>query len=278
MEDASAGVADMDPATADLIARACLDSPKSLQHLTLDFISDNIVEICEDNPKTTEATTGPPPGAKQQQPDDHQQMEEEEVDDVEELEEVDHLAKEQPDQDLEEGEEELEEQQQAEEDEPQQEMQAPPEQGVDEAEEEEMEEEVGQAKLVGLAAKGAAAAAVAPAVKPKLRFPVKDIYFHTHLSEELVRRISEKKTMSDEILNLFTPMESRLVNVQLKNASKLTQAGLRTLKGHKLRELTAIGLTHSTVTELIGCLGDWSTSNLKMLNVSKSTFVDQNKV
>ena len=65
--------------------------------------------------------------------------------------------------------------------------------------------------------------------------------------------------------------------MRLKDASKLSVKGLRTLKGHKIIELEALGLTHATVTDLIGCLGEWSLMNLRILNVTNSTFMDSNK-
>jgi Zyg-11 family protein len=53
--------------------------------------------------------------------------------------------------------------------------------------------------------------------------------------------------------------------------------GLRTLKGHKIIELEALGLCRATVTDLISCLGEWSLQNLRLLNVTNSTFMDSNK-
>ena len=81
--------------------------------------------------------------------------------------------------------------------------------------------------------------------------------------------------------------------------------GLKTLKGHKIVELETLGLTKATVTDLIrysdkivcskyflsvlkiflfirlnifrSCLGEWSLQNLRLLNVSNSTFMDSNK-
>jgi Zyg-11 family protein len=65
--------------------------------------------------------------------------------------------------------------------------------------------------------------------------------------------------------------------VRLKDASKLSVKGLRTLKGHKIIELEALGLTRATVTDLLGCLGEWSLHNLRLLNVTNSTFMGSNK-
>ncbi len=66
-------------------------------------------------------------------------------------------------------------------------------------------------------------------------------------------------------------------HVRLKDASRLSVKGLRTLRGHKIIELEALGLSRATVTDLIGCLGEWSLQNLRLLNVTKSTFMDSNK-
>lgn len=146
--------------------------------------------------------------------------------------------------------------------------------------------DLGPASTVGYAAQGAAAAAAIPsnlpeapgAQKLELKSPYKDMFLHSQLSEGLIDRICDKKAMTDEILGILNPEHSRLTVVKLKDASKLTLKGLRTLKGHKIQHLEAVGLINATVTDLIGCLGDWSLLNLKTLNVSRSTFVDQNKV
>ena len=65
--------------------------------------------------------------------------------------------------------------------------------------------------------------------------------------------------------------------MRLKDASKLTVKGLKTLRGHKIVELEALGLTKATVTDLVSCLGEWSLHNLRLLNVSNSTFMDSQK-
>jgi Zyg-11 family protein len=63
----------------------------------------------------------------------------------------------------------------------------------------------------------------------------------------------------------------------LSDASRLTKTGLKVLKNHPVTELEAHGLTKATVTDLIGCLGEWSVLNLKKLDVTNSTFVDRHK-
>ena len=70
---------------------------------------------------------------------------------------------------------------------------------------------------------------------------------------------------------------TRLRHVRLCDASRLTVKGLKTLKGHKIVELETLGLTKATVTDLVSCLGEWSLHNLRLLNVSNSTFMDSNK-
>lgn len=118
-----------------------------------------------------------------------------------------------------------------------------------------------------------------PEHSPKaLRFPGGDeVYLHTELSEQLIVKLCAKKKMTDVVLALFDSNLTRLRHVRLKDASQLSKAGLRILRGHKIVELEAIGLSKATVTELIGCLGEWTLQNMRTLNVANSTFVDQNK-
>jgi len=111
----------------------------------------------------------------------------------------------------------------------------------------------------------------------KLQFKEEEIFFHTELSEQLLVRLCEKKKLDDLTLTLFQGDSTRLRHVRLSDASKLTVKGLKTLKGHKIVELETLGLTKATVTDLISCLGEWSLQNLRLLNVSNSTFMDSNK-
>jgi len=111
----------------------------------------------------------------------------------------------------------------------------------------------------------------------KLQFKEEEVFFHTELSENLLLQLCEKKKMDDMVLTLFDSETTRLRYVRLKDASKLSTKGLKTLKGHKIVELEALGLTRATVTDLISCLGEWSLQNLRLLNVANSTFVDANK-
>ena len=90
-------------------------------------------------------------------------------------------------------------------------------------------------------------------------------------------RLCEKKRMDDMVLTLFDGDTTRLRHVRLSDASKLTVKGLKTLKGHKIVELEALGLTKATVGEMVNCLGEWSLHNLRHLNVANSTFLDSNK-
>lgn len=112
---------------------------------------------------------------------------------------------------------------------------------------------------------------------PALLFHSPEIYLHTDIAEQLLCRLCDKKKMTDGALSLFDASHARLRNVRLRDASQLTAAGLRTLRGHNLVELEAVGLAKATVSDLIGCLGDWSLQNLTSLDVTGSTFVDANK-
>lgn len=111
----------------------------------------------------------------------------------------------------------------------------------------------------------------------KLRFKDETIFFHTELSEHLILKLCEHKKVDDLVLTLFSCETSRLKHVKIRDASKLSLKGLRTLKGHKLLELEAMGLTKATVTDLMSCLGEWTLSNLRLLNVANSTFMDSTK-
>ena len=93
--------------------------------------------------------------------------------------------------------------------------------------------------------------------EPQLTFKEEEIFFHTELSEQLLVRLCEKKKMDDLTLTLFQGDTTRLRHVRLSDASKLSVRGLKTLKGHKIVELEALGLTKATVTDLISCLGEW---------------------
>ena len=93
--------------------------------------------------------------------------------------------------------------------------------------------------------------------EPKLQFKEEETFFHTELSEQLLVRLCEKKKLDDLTLTLFQGDSTRLRHVRLADASKLSVRGLKTLKGHKIVELEALGLTKATVTDLISCLGEW---------------------
>lgn len=99
------------------------------------------------------------------------------------------------------------------------------------------------------------------------------------VSEDLLTAFSEGKKLTDDIMtHLFQSSTTQLRRVCIPDASQLTTKGLRVLRGHKIRELEVIGLTKVTINELIGCLGEWSLANLRLLNVSRSTFTSTHKV
>lgn len=112
--------------------------------------------------------------------------------------------------------------------------------------------------------------------QPKLRFKEDDVYFHGNLSETLLTSLCEKGKMNDETLMLFDPSVMNLKRVCIRDA-QLTTKGLRTLKTHKISDLEITGLKSITVNDVIGCLGEWTTTNLRSLNVSNSTFLNSTK-
>ncbi|CAH1776089.1 unnamed protein product [Owenia fusiformis] len=110
----------------------------------------------------------------------------------------------------------------------------------------------------------------------KLTFKDPDVYFHHNISDQLLKLLSEKGKLTDELLSLFDPHIVRLRHVCIRHG-KLSSKGLRILKSHKILELEATGLKDITVNDLIGCLGEWTLSNLRNLNVANSTFVTNPK-
>lgn len=95
-----------------------------------------------------------------------------------------------------------------------------------------------------------------------------EVFFHTSLSESLLDRLGRQKRLTDQVMTLFEARSTHLRCARIRNATQLTSAGLRTLRGHKLVELDVQGLSRATVTDLVACLGDWSVKNLKSLSVS----------
>ncbi|GFT51969.1 protein zyg-11 homolog B [Nephila pilipes] len=108
-------------------------------------------------------------------------------------------------------------------------------------------------------------------------FKDNSIYLPASVSELLLSALNEI-TLTDQILTLFDPSFTRLCDVYIKDASHLSYKGLRVLRSHKINELAVIKLTNVTVNDLIGCLGEWTLQNLRLLNVSQSTFGNSEKV
>lgn len=104
-----------------------------------------------------------------------------------------------------------------------------------------------------------------------------DAFFHTEISQQLLEILSEKGHLNDQILTLFGSRVTRLRKVRILNAGNITTRGLRVLRSHKITELEVNGLSKVTVNDLIGCLGDWTLHNLRLLNVSNSTFTNSGK-
>ena len=118
-----------------------------------------------------------------------------------------------------------------------------------------------------------------PLIPEKLEFlPDNDqLFLHSKLSEELLQRLSELGTIDDIIFTLFDGSKTCLRKVKIDNASKLTRYGLQNLYNHNLKDLEVSNMVKATVNDLIQCLNPWTLSNLKSLNVSNSTFVDNQK-
>ena len=107
----------------------------------------------------------------------------------------------------------------------------------------------------------------------KLVFKDSEVCFHTDLSEQLLVTLCEKRKLNDETLALFDSQSTPLRRVSIHNA-QLTLKGLRVLKTHRISDLEITGLKGVTVNDVIGCLGEWTLSNLRTLNVSNNTFLN----
>uniref|UniRef100_T1J5A3 Uncharacterized protein n=1 Tax=Strigamia maritima TaxID=126957 RepID=T1J5A3_STRMM len=112
---------------------------------------------------------------------------------------------------------------------------------------------------------------------PRLLLKDEETYLHSDIAEQLLFTLSERGKIDDTTLTFFDSRVTRLRNVRLRNASRLTQKGLRTLRPHHITHLEASGLTLVTVNDLIGCLGEWTLQNLRTLNVANSTFINNVK-
>ena len=110
----------------------------------------------------------------------------------------------------------------------------------------------------------------------KYFFKDPDTYFHSNLSEQLMKTLCEKGQLTDETLALFDPNVTTLRRVSIKDR-QITTKGLRILKGHRISELEITGLKILPVNDIFSCLGEWTLSNLRTLNVSNSTFLNSAK-
>lgn len=110
----------------------------------------------------------------------------------------------------------------------------------------------------------------------KFGFKRSFIYFPSVVSEQLFTALDEN-VLTDEILTIFDPKVTRLQRVYIRDASNITTKGLKILRLHKITELAVIGLNNITI-DLIGCLGEWTLKNLRVLNVSRSLFPSSDRV
>jgi len=109
-----------------------------------------------------------------------------------------------------------------------------------------------------------------------MSFRSDDIFFHSNLSDLLLDYLCSKNKLTDQTMTLFDAQVTSLRHVRIKDAP-LTSKGLRVLKPHKIIEMEATGVKDMTVNDIIGCLGEWTLHNLRILNVSNSTFLNAHK-
>ncbi|XP_064477027.1 protein zyg-11 homolog B-like [Ornithodoros turicata] len=108
--------------------------------------------------------------------------------------------------------------------------------------------------------------------QPRYTFRDPDVFFHTEVSQQVLETLGNRGQLNDVVLSLFDSRVTRLQKVHLRKASNVTTRGLRVLRSHQLTEIEATGLTKVTVNDLIGCLGDWTLTHLRTLNVARCAF------
>ncbi|KAK7504037.1 hypothetical protein BaRGS_00004769 [Batillaria attramentaria] len=110
----------------------------------------------------------------------------------------------------------------------------------------------------------------------KFVFKDSEVCFHSDLSEQLLTTLCEKGKLNDETLALFDANNTTLRRVSIHDAP-VSLKGLRVLRSHRISELEITGLKGVTVNDVIGCLGEWTLSNLRVLNVSNNSFLNKAK-
>ncbi|KAK4877940.1 hypothetical protein RN001_010446 [Aquatica leii] len=111
----------------------------------------------------------------------------------------------------------------------------------------------------------------------KFRFKDNELFLFNEISESLLLKLGEKNLLCDSTLNLFTETNTRLRNVKIKNAKKVTYEGLKILQQHKIVCLDCVGLKTVCVNKILECLGAWSRRNINSLNISRCSFIDTSR-
>ncbi|XP_063962659.1 protein zyg-11 homolog B-like isoform X1 [Lytechinus pictus] len=113
--------------------------------------------------------------------------------------------------------------------------------------------------------------------EPKLCLKSSEIKLHRDLAEQLLRTLSEARQLKDYTLSLFANQNLVSIRKACLRYATLTSRGLRALSGHQLTELDAAGVRNVNVNDIIGALGEWTRRNLRSLNVSNCTFMNNSK-
>ncbi|XP_033636563.1 protein zyg-11 homolog B-like isoform X2 [Asterias rubens] len=111
----------------------------------------------------------------------------------------------------------------------------------------------------------------------RLIFKNPESIIHSDLAERLLFKLSENGRLTDTVLTLFANQNIMcLRRACIKNAT-LTSRGLRALSCHQLIELDASSVHNVNVNDIIGALGEWTRKNIRSLNVSNCTFLNNSK-
>lgn len=86
----------------------------------------------------------------------------------------------------------------------------------------------------------------------KFRFKDLDLFLFNEISEDLLYKLSEKNLLCDSTLNIFSEKNTRLKNIKIQNAKKITYDGLKILRNHKIVSLECVNLKNIRVNRILG--------------------------
>nr|XP_006822685.1 PREDICTED: protein zyg-11 homolog B-like [Saccoglossus kowalevskii] len=105
------------------------------------------------------------------------------------------------------------------------------------------------------------------AIPAGLQFRDPDTILNIELSENLLKKLCEKKQISDEVLSIFSNPCTTMLKRAWLTGSSITRQGLYALARHKMTELDAARMKNLTIDELVEVFGETGLCNLRHLNI-----------